>query len=92
MPTRNPAAPQCKITKHSSPALGPDGTLYVGGLTGSIFALDSRTGDEILTLFKHLRDAHHTVVLITHDAHVAAHADTVYEIFDGVLRRQETGS
>ena len=55
-------------------------------------ALDSRTGDEILTLFKHLRDAHHTVVLITHDAHVAAHADTVYEIFDGVLRRQETGS
>ena len=55
-------------------------------------ALDSKTGEEILTLFKRLRDANHTVILITHDAHVAAHADTVYEIFDGVLRRQETGA
>ncbi|GAB1408384.1 ABC transporter ATP-binding protein [Thermomonas brevis] len=51
-------------------------------------ALDSKTGEEILSLFKRLRDANHTVILITHDAHVAAHADTVYEIFDGVLRRQ----
>ena len=51
-------------------------------------ALDSKTGEEILALFKRLRDANHTVILITHDAHVAAHADTVYEIFDGVLRRQ----
>ncbi len=51
-------------------------------------ALDSRTGEEILALFKRLRDADHTVILITHDAHVAAHADTVYEIFDGVLSRQ----
>ena len=55
-------------------------------------ALDSRTGEEILGLFKRLRDANHTVVLITHDAHVAAHADTVYEIFDGVLRRQGAGA
>ena len=52
-------------------------------------ALDSKTGEEILNLFKRLRDTNHTVILITHDAHVAAHADTVYEIFDGVLRRQE---
>lgn len=51
-------------------------------------ALDSKTGEEILNLFKRLRDADHTVILITHDAQVAAHADTVYEIFDGVLRRQ----
>ena len=55
-------------------------------------ALDSKTGEEILTLFKRLRDANHTVILITHDAHVAAHADTVYEIFDGVLRRQGAGA
>ena len=38
-------------------------------------ALDSRTGEEILGLFKRLRDADHTVILITHDAEVAAHAD-----------------
>ena len=31
-------------------------------------ALDSRTGEEILALFKQLRDEDHTVMLITHDA------------------------
>src|SRR3546814_4684405 len=36
-------------------------------------ALDSKTGEEILGLFKRLRDADHTVVLITHDARSEAH-------------------
>ena len=48
-------------------------------------ALDSKTGEEILALFKQLRDDGHTVILITHDAHVAAHADRVYEMHDGEL-------
>ncbi|GGK00212.1 ABC transporter ATP-binding protein [Luteimonas terricola] len=48
-------------------------------------ALDSRTGEEILALFKRLRDEGHTVVLITHDAEVAAHADRTYVIRDGEL-------
>jgi len=48
-------------------------------------ALDSRTGEEILALFKQLRDEDHTVVLITHDAEVAAHADRIYEMRDGEL-------
>ena len=48
-------------------------------------ALDSRTGEEILLLFKRLRDEDHTVVLITHDADVAAHADRIYEMRDGEL-------
>ena len=48
-------------------------------------ALDSRTGEEILTVFKRLRDEDHTVVLITHDADVAAHADRICEMCDGEL-------
>jgi ABC-type lipoprotein export system ATPase subunit len=48
-------------------------------------ALDSRTGEEILALFKRLRDEDHTVVLITHDAGVAAHANRIYEMRDGDL-------
>ena len=48
-------------------------------------ALDSKTGEEILALFKRLRDEGHTVVLITHDAEVAAHADRTYVIRDGEL-------
>ena len=49
-------------------------------------ALDSRTGAEILNLFHRLRDEGHTVVLITHDPQVAAHADRMLEIHDGVLK------
>ena len=55
-------------------------------------ALDSRTGEEILALFKRLRDAGHTVVLITHDPGVAAHADRIYVMHDGRLHLQEAAA
>ncbi len=48
-------------------------------------ALDSKTGEEILALFKRLRDDNHTVILITHDAEVAAHADRIIIMRDGRL-------
>jgi len=48
-------------------------------------ALDSRTGDEILALFARLRGAGHTLVLITHDANIAAHAERVLHMADGAL-------
>ena len=51
-------------------------------------ALDSKTGEEILALFKRLRDHGHTVILITHDAHVAAHADRTYVMRDGELHAE----
>ena len=51
-------------------------------------ALDSKTGEEILGLFKRLRDDGHTVILITHDAHVAAHADRTYVMRDGELHAE----
>ena len=54
-------------------------------------ALDSRTGEEILGLFKRLQDDDHTVVLITHDADVAAHCDRIFVMRDGELHEQEAG-
>jgi putative ABC transport system ATP-binding protein len=51
-------------------------------------ALDSKTGEEILNLFKRLRNEGHTVVLITHDAAVAAHADRTVVMRDGLLHEQ----
>ena len=51
-------------------------------------ALDSKTGEEILSLFKRLRDEGHTVILITHDAQVADHADRTYVMYDGELHEQ----
>ena len=48
-------------------------------------ALDSKTGTEILALFESLKQQGHTIILITHDEHVAAHADRICQMLDGVL-------
>ncbi|MDQ2703132.1 MAG: ABC transporter ATP-binding protein [Pseudomonadota bacterium] len=55
-------------------------------------ALDSKTGEEILALFKKLRDDDHTIILITHDAEVAAHADRTFVMHDGALHLQGAAS
>jgi putative ABC transport system ATP-binding protein len=51
-------------------------------------ALDSRTGAEILALFDRLRADGHTVVLITHDPEVAAHANRIFAMHDGALHEE----
>ena len=45
--------------------------------------LDSRTGEEIIGLLQVLHAAGNTVLLVTHEAGVAAHADRVVQIHDG---------
>lgn len=52
-------------------------------------ALDSKTGEEILDLFKRLKNEGHTMVLITHDAQVAEHADRICVMRDGKLFESE---
>ena len=52
-------------------------------------ALDSKTGEDILKLFKLLKSQGHTIILITHDAHVAEHADRICVMVDGSLTEQE---
>lgn len=46
-------------------------------------ALDSRSGKEVLALLEDLARKGHTVILITHDQQIAAHADRVIEFRDG---------
>ncbi|HET7849351.1 MAG TPA: ABC transporter ATP-binding protein [Pseudolabrys sp.] len=48
-------------------------------------ALDSRTGAEILALFRSLNRSGQTVVLITHDAHVAAQCERTVRLQDGEI-------
>ena len=50
-------------------------------------ALDSRSGQEVMALLKDLARQGHTVILITHDANVAAHANRVIELKDGEVMR-----
>ncbi|MGE3501703.1 MAG: MacB family efflux pump subunit [Porticoccaceae bacterium] len=46
-------------------------------------ALDSRTSAELMTLLRQLHAEGRTIVLITHDAEVAAHAQRIVRIADG---------
>ena len=48
--------------------------------------LDSVNASRVLALLDDLNAAGQTIVVITHDAHVAAQADTRYSITDGRLR------
>lgn len=53
-------------------------------------ALDSKTGVEIMDLFQSLhRDTGQTVILVTHDAHVARHTERIIRISDGKIVSDE---
>jgi putative ABC transport system ATP-binding protein len=48
-------------------------------------ALDSKTGQEVLALFRELHDQGNTVVLVTHDPAIAAKAERCVELRDGLI-------
>lgn len=50
-------------------------------------ALDSHSGEEVMTVLHQLRDRGHTVIIVTHDPQVAARAERVIEIHDGEIVR-----
>ncbi|MDD3213683.1 MAG: ABC transporter ATP-binding protein [Eubacteriales bacterium] len=52
-------------------------------------ALDQTTGQQIMELFQELNNDGHTIIMITHDLHVARHAKRVVNIIDGELTEVE---
>ena len=48
-------------------------------------ALDTRTGAEIMSLFQKLHGNGHTVVVVTHEEHVAAYSRRVVRFRDGLV-------
>ena len=48
-------------------------------------ALDSKTGEEIIQIFKSLSDEGITVIMITHDDSVARKAQRIIEMKDGMI-------
>ena len=51
--------------------------------------LDSKTGTEIMSLFARLHEAGNTIVLVTHEADVAAFAHRVIHVRDGQVEKDE---
>ena len=51
--------------------------------------LDSRTSREILRMLQQLNEAGTTIVLVTHDAHVASYAHRIIHVVDGLLSDEE---
>ncbi len=48
-------------------------------------ALDQKTGTQIMELFKELNEEHRTIIMITHDMNIAAHAKRIIRIIDGEI-------
>ena len=47
--------------------------------------LDSKTTSDIMKLFDELHQQGHTIILVTHEAEIAAHCDRVIRLVDGVV-------
>lgn len=52
--------------------------------------LDSKTGEEIMTLFENLHRQGNTIILVTHENEIAQHAHRIIHIRDGRIASDET--
>lgn len=54
-------------------------------------ALDQKTGEQVMALFHELNGEGRTVIMITHDRHIASHAGRIVRILDGNISEGEIG-
>jgi putative ABC transport system ATP-binding protein len=52
--------------------------------------LDTETGEQIMSLFEELNDEGRTILMVTHERHIAEHADRIVHLLDGGLERIES--
>ena len=51
--------------------------------------LDSKTGEDIMRLFRELRDQGNTLIVVTHEEEIARHAERVVRIKDGLVEHDD---
>jgi len=51
--------------------------------------LDSKTGEDIMRLFRELRDQGNTLIVVTHEEDIARHAERVVRIKDGLVEHDD---
>jgi len=73
---------QCQRVAIARAIVGKPRLLLADEPTG---ALDSTSGEQVMELFKQLHAEGATIIMITHDREIAAHADRMAIIRDGIL-------
>ena len=73
---------QCQRVAIARAMVGNPDLLLADEPTG---ALDSKSGSQIMEIFRKLNNQGMTILMITHDSGIAACADKVYRILDGEL-------
>ena len=51
--------------------------------------LDTDTGEDIMSLFEALNDEGRTILMVTHERHIAEHADRIIHLLDGEIEEIE---
>jgi putative ABC transport system ATP-binding protein len=51
--------------------------------------LDSKTGEDIMALFNEIYNQGNTIILVTHEEHIAGHANRVIRLLDGRIASDE---
>ena len=79
---------QCQRVAIARAMVGKPAILLADEPTG---ALDTKSGAQIMDIFRQLSDEGMTILMITHERAVAQRADKIYHILDGQLRTEAEG-
>ena len=80
---------QCQRVAIARAIVGKPDLLLADEPTG---ALDSKSGNQIMDIFRQLSNEGMTIIMITHEQAIAECADKIYYILDGELRSDEAAS
>jgi len=78
---------QCQRVAIARAMVGNPDLLLADEPTG---ALDTKSGNQIMEIFRELSERGMTIIMITHELAVAQRADKIYHILDGELQTGET--
>lgn len=79
---------QCQRVAIARAMVGKPDILLADEPTG---ALDTKSGNQIMEIFRRLSEEGMTIIMITHEPAIAEHADKAYHILDGELRTEDAG-
>ena len=79
---------QCQRVAIARAMVGKPDILLADEPTG---ALDTKSGNQIMEIFRKLSEEGMTIIMITHEPAIAEHADKTYHILDGELLAENAG-